>query len=140
MPYDRGTLRRLAESRLAEAKTLAQAGCPSGAYYLAGYAIECALKSRIAERFREGEIPDRTLVNSVYTHDLPALLRLAGLESQLKDAAEADTGLARRWAVIEKWSEQARYAIWTAEDASAMIDAIEGRPGAEGLLSWLTSG
>ncbi|MEA2905782.1 MAG: hypothetical protein QOI12_3169 [Alphaproteobacteria bacterium] len=70
MAGDRATYQRLAELRLHEAKLLGQGGHPSGAYYLAGYAIECALKARIAAQFREHEIPDKALVNRIYTHDL----------------------------------------------------------------------
>lgn len=112
---------------------MADAGHPCGAYYLAGYALECALKARIASRFREDEIPDRALVNSIYTHELTTLFRLAGLESELEDAIELDVELGRRWAIVKKWSEQTRYAIWTDDDASGMIDAIEG------MLAWLTN-
>jgi hypothetical protein len=132
MAFERAALQRISEIRLAEAKLLAGASQPGGAYYLAGYAIECALKARIASRFREGEIPDRALVNSIYTHELTALLRLAGLESELEDAIEINIELGQRWAIVKKWSEQARYAIWTDDDASSMIDAIEG------MLAWLT--
>jgi HEPN domain-containing protein len=78
MASDRAHFQRLAELRLAEARILAREGQFSGAYYIAGYAIECALKARIAALFRENEIPDRNLVNRVYTHDLTALLNLSG--------------------------------------------------------------
>jgi HEPN domain-containing protein len=36
---------KLASLRLREAKALLAAGFPEGAYYLAGYAVECALKA-----------------------------------------------------------------------------------------------
>jgi hypothetical protein len=48
MAYERETMRKLAMARLAEARILLDAGEFSGAYYLAGYAIECAIKARIA--------------------------------------------------------------------------------------------
>jgi len=59
MSQDRATFQKLAEARLAEATLLLASGLPSGAYYLAGYAIECALKAIIAAQFRASEIPDR---------------------------------------------------------------------------------
>jgi len=139
MAYERAILQQLAENRLAEAKALITAHLPSGAYYLAGYVLECALKAKIAARFRANEIPDKGLINSVYTHDLTALLRLAGLESDLVDAIENNAALGEKWEVAKKWSEQARYAVWTEGDASAMIDAVEGRNGAEGLFQWLNN-
>src|ERR1700760_4461378 len=83
MSQDRTTFQQLAESRLAEARLLFAGGFPSGAYYLAGYAIECALKAVIAEDFRASEIPELKYVRDVHTHDLSALLRLAELEEKL---------------------------------------------------------
>jgi hypothetical protein len=74
---ERATFQRLAQLRIDEAKILFGQRQPSGTYYLAGYAIECALKAIIAKQFRADEIPDKSLVNRVYTHDLPELLRLA---------------------------------------------------------------
>lgn len=137
--YDRATLQRLAELRLSEAQLLAQQGYPSGAYYLAGYAIECALKAHIAAQFKEGQIPDRAFVNDIYTHDLKKLVRLAGLESEVNSAKRADVGFDQRWTVVENWTEQARYEIWTGEAASAIIDAVAGTKHAEGIFQWLTS-
>lgn len=139
MAYDRESFRRLSVSRLAEAKLLADAGQPSGAYYLAGYAIECALKARIAGEFRENIIPDRGFINDIYTHDLTKLVRLAGLQSELDSATQANVLFGQRWTIAKNWSEQARYEIWTNDEASAMIDAVAGDQRAEGLLQWLTS-
>jgi HEPN domain-containing protein len=139
MASDRATFQRLAGLRLKEAKLLARESEPSGAYYLAGYAIECALKARISRQFRENEIPNRALVNRIHTHDIAELLRLAGLESELDIALGDDAELDRRWSIVKSWNEQARYEIWTHEDASAMIDAVDGDGLAKGLLQWLTA-
>lgn len=89
MSLDQVTFQQLAELRLAEAKLLLANGLPSGAYYLAGYAVECALKSIIAMGFRANEIPDKYLVNSVYTHNLNELLNLAGLRRPLHEDYES---------------------------------------------------
>ena len=139
MANDRAFFQRLAELRLREAKLLARENQPSGAYYVAGYAIECALKARIAAQFRENEIPDKNLVNKVYTHDLTELLRLAGLEAELNIARQNDAVLDRRWSVVKNWNEQARYSTWTDQQAAAMIDAIDGDAGAGGLPQWLSA-
>jgi hypothetical protein len=40
---NRADLQQIAELRLQEARTLLTGGFPDGAYYLAGYAVECAL-------------------------------------------------------------------------------------------------
>jgi hypothetical protein len=137
MGYDRDIFRTLAAQRLAEAKMLVQTGQSSGAYYLAGYAIECALKARIAGLFQQNQIPDRRFVNDVYTHDLAALLRLAGLQSELESAGVST--LQQSWSVVKNWSEESRYKVWTAEEASAMIEAIDGSGAAEGLFQWLSN-
>ena len=53
-------LRALAELRIREAEILFAAGGSDGAYYLAGYAIECDLKSWIAGKTRENDFPPDT--------------------------------------------------------------------------------
>jgi HEPN domain-containing protein len=139
MASDRAHFQRLAELRLAEARILAREGQFSGAYYIAGYAIECALKARIAALFRENEIPDRNLVNRVYTHDLTALLNLSGLEKPLERDRQSDKGLDRRWSIVKNWTEQARYSTWTEQEAVAIIDAIDGDGKSGGLFQWLSA-
>jgi HEPN domain-containing protein len=137
MGNEKTTFQQLAKFRIDEAKVLLSDGQPSGAYYLAGYAIECALKAIIAKQFRADEIPDKSLVNRVYTHDLPELLRLAGLESELDAARRADSELDRRWSIVKNWKEQARYSVWTNNDASSIIDGVIGDGRSGGLFQWL---
>jgi HEPN domain-containing protein len=134
MSQDRATLQQLAELRLSEARLLLANGLPSGAYYLAGYAIECALKAIIAADFRANEIPDPKYVRDIYTHDLSALFRLAELEQELEAEKKANPALYQRWTTVQTWSEKARYEVWTQVSASAILDAIDGD---EGLLEWL---
>jgi HEPN domain-containing protein len=50
---NRTDLQQLAELRIKEARILLDGDSYSGAYYLAGYAIECALKACIAKRTKE---------------------------------------------------------------------------------------
>jgi HEPN domain-containing protein len=65
----RQDLRELALRRLKEAQVLFDGGCWAGAYYLAGYAVECALKACIAKGTERFEFPDQKRVNSSYTLD-----------------------------------------------------------------------
>jgi HEPN domain-containing protein len=134
MSQDRDTFLILAERRLAEATLLLANGQPSGAYYLAGYAVECALKALIASGFRANEIPDLKRVRGICTHDLSDLLGIAGLKAALEDEVDANADMGERWSIAKDWSEQARYQIWTEERASAMLDAVGGD---RGLLGWL---
>ncbi len=124
MSQDRDTFRQLAELRLTEAKLLYANGLASGAYYLAGYAVECALKAVIAAGFRANEIPDKSRVNNIYTHKLNDLLNLAGLKSQLENDMNVVSELRESWATVSKWSEHARYEVWTSDDATTMLEAV----------------
>jgi hypothetical protein len=135
MSQDRATFQELARERLAEATLLLERGLPSGAYYLAGYVIECELKAFIAAAFRANEIPDKSRVNSIYTHNLRDLLSLADLKSPLEDDMSENSGLRESWATISKWSEHARYEIWTRDAAATMLEAVGAAD--KGLLQWL---
>jgi HEPN domain-containing protein len=104
MGQDRATFQQLAEMRLAEARALHAQGLYSGAYYLAGYAIECALKAKIAGDFHENEIPELKRVQSIYTHDLSALRGLAVLKEDLDAEKELHPELYQRWGVARAWS------------------------------------
>jgi HEPN domain-containing protein len=139
MAYERTLFRHLAQLRLDEAKILVRERQFSGAYYVAGYAIECALKAHIAAQFRENEIPDKSLVDRVYTHKLPDLLKLAGLEKPLELERQNDPELDRRWSIVKNWTEQARYTVWNEEQATAMIDAVDGDGKRGGLFRWLSA-
>lgn len=139
MASNKELLQRLAQLRLSEAKLLLHEKQYSGAYYIAGYAIECALKALIAAQFRENEIPDKSLVDQVYSHKLANLLKLAGLEKTLESERQNDPELDRRWSIAKNWSEQARYSVWTEAQALAMIDAVNGNGKTGGLFQWLSA-
>jgi hypothetical protein len=61
-----------------------------GAYYLGGYAVECALKACIAKRAERHEFPDKQDVIDSYTHDFKEMVRLAHLREYLKEARRND--------------------------------------------------
>ena len=96
----RKDFQKLARMRLREAKTLFDADCLHGAYYLAGYAIECAIKSCIAKKVQRHDFPDKDAVLRAWTHDLTKLLRLAGLQGEI----ESDPELGVRWAGVKDWT------------------------------------
>jgi HEPN domain-containing protein len=91
---NRAELQRLAKERISDAKVLLANRHWSGAYYLAGYAVECALKACIAKLMKSEEFPDRTFAEKCWTHNLPQLLGLAGLKADLDAAMQADPDLA----------------------------------------------
>jgi len=132
----RGDLRRLSRLRIHEARILLRAGGFQGAYYLAGYAVESALKACIAQQFQRHDIPDRKLVNDVYTHDMDKLLDLAGLRPTLRQDAAAHPALQTNWNVVKDWKETARYNTGiTAQEAQDLYSACTARR--YGVLPWL---
>lgn len=75
----------LADARAREAKVLQTAKEYDGAYYLAGYSIECALKACIIKKLNTSdECPEKNFANNLYSHRLAELLKFAGLDSDMK--------------------------------------------------------
>lgn len=132
---DRPEFQHLAELRLRDAVALMAAGRPEAAYYLGGYAVECALKACIASLTREHEFPDRRRVNDSYTHDLEQLVRVAGLAKSLEARAEADPSFRENWGVVKDWAEASRYASRSLGEASGLLAAIADDD--HGVLPWL---
>src|SRR5450432_3744277 len=106
---NRTDFQKLSETRLQESRALLAAGFPDGKYYLAGYAIECALKACVAKRTREHDFAEKKLVMDSHTHDLGKLLGVAELRVDLEAAMQADTSLKARLDAIQDWSETSRY-------------------------------
>jgi HEPN domain-containing protein len=79
---NRAELRRLAEDRVLDAEALLKESRWSGAYYLAGYAVECGLKACVlAFVERTGVIfQDKKFLDKCWTHDLESLIKAADLE------------------------------------------------------------
>jgi HEPN domain-containing protein len=126
---------QLADLRLKEARALFAAGLPDGAYYLAGYAVECALKACIAKRTREYDFPEKKLVNDSHTHDLGKLLQLAELMGELDAVVQDDPSMRSILETVQDWSETSRYERKTVAGAFALLTAIENEEG--GLLPWI---
>ena len=88
---NRRSFQRLAALRMEDATALLAARRASGAYYLAGYAVECALKACICKKTKSGDWPAKPDdVRKMYSHDLNDLFRLADLQS-LRDAERIAT-------------------------------------------------
>jgi HEPN domain-containing protein len=130
---NRADFQKLADLRIEEAEVLLKAKKYSGAYYLAGYAVECALKACIAKKSKRYDYPDKQLAQKCYTHNVEELVVVAGLQANLK----ADADLQLHWAVVKDWSEQTRYERKTRAEAQALYDAITDL--AHGVLPWIKS-
>lgn len=128
----RTNLQAMAEAKLIDADILYHNERYSSAYYLAGYAIEFALKSCISRQMAREVIPDKSFVTKIYTHQLTELVKLAGLESDLKQqASEFEVN----WAITKDWSEQSRYEVMQQADAQYLLEAITNEN--HGVMQWI---
>lgn len=132
---NRGLLRKLSQTRIAEAETLFANRNYSGAYYLAGYAVECAVKACIARKTKLYDFPDKNFAAKCYTHDLPDLVKLADLESLRQSLATRDTNFNLNWTVVKDWKETSRYEIISKVRAGELISSIT-EPNS-GIVQWL---
>jgi HEPN domain-containing protein len=133
---NRTDLQQLADLRIKEARILLDGASYSGAYYLAGYAIECALKACIAKRTKENDFPDKDFVNRSWTHDLEKLLILGELKDRLETDKKSNKDLNTFWAIVVNWGESKRYELNVSQDeAKSLCDAISDP--ANGVLQWL---
>jgi HEPN domain-containing protein len=130
----RRDFQRLTELRTKEATALARGRNQQGAYYLAGLAVECALKACIAKKTRRHDFPaDAKHAGKVYSHDLAELLKLAGLESQLDKDMRSNPQLAANWGVIKAWRVDCRYET-SGLNGKDMVDSLESP---DGVLTWI---
>ena len=101
---------KLAEIRIKEAKVLLDNKCFEGAYYLAGYGVECALKACIAKKTKLHDFPPpKKVVEDIYTHSIMKLLVRAELGLELKNQEATVIQFKLNWAVVKDWSEHKRY-------------------------------
>ena len=84
-------------------------GQHDGGYYLAGYAVECALKTVIATRTRQHEFPDLNLAKEVHTHDLKRLLEASGVKVKVEQEFTKDPALRNNWNIVKDWAETSRH-------------------------------
>jgi len=130
----RKDLKALAELRAEEARVLLSRGRQQGAYYLAGYAVECALKACIAKRTKRFEFPPRRrYIEKVYSHDLDALLDAAGLDAELQKEIAANQAFAANWNTVKDWNEESRYRT-VGLNGKDLYQAVTGP---NGVLPWI---
>jgi HEPN domain-containing protein len=122
---NRAAWQKLASERAKDAKALHQIKRWAAAYYLAGYAVECGLKSCIiAYLMRTDDFPDKRFSEQCWTHDLQRLLGLAGLGATLEADMAADADLRRNWGIVIEWSEASRYDLTPKAEAERMVVAV----------------
>jgi HEPN domain-containing protein len=132
---NRKDLQLLSRVRLAEARALLRSGHPDGAYYLAGYAVECALKACIAKTTQRHEFPEKRSVDASHTHNLRDLVRVAKLELPHSKEGKQDPAFLGNWDFVQRWSETSRYGRHDLESARRLIEAIGDRR--HGVMAWI---
>lgn len=131
----RAELQAVADRKLDDARTLFDNGGYSNAFYLAGYAIECALKACIAKQVLPETIPDKKFVNAIYTHSFNDLVGLAGLRGELRAKQDADQDFQAQWALASEWSPEVRYE--SVDKATTHLMLIAVGDANHGVLPWI---
>jgi hypothetical protein len=134
---NRAELQELAKLRLREAKALLAAKEWAGAYYLAGYAVECGLKSCILAYVEKTGIifEDRKFAEKCWTHDPKELVSLARLDEALGLAVAGNPALEQNWAIVKDWSELSRYRRTPHHKAKRLYRAITDKT--DGMMTWI---
>ena len=128
-------LQNLSNGKLEAAQVLAANKRWSNAYYLAGYSVELALKACVAKFISADTIPDKNLINRVYSHNIGDLLGLAGLKAEFDTRKHADTTFAASWGICSEWSPDCRYKDMSAAETTFLLSAISHN--SHGVLPWI---
>lgn len=100
-------LTSLARARLKDADALFSKRRYDGAGYICGYAVEIALKARIAKTLKWSGFPSNGSefkgVENLKTHNLRLLLRFSGWDAKIKARFTAE------WLVVSPWNPDSRY-------------------------------
>ncbi len=137
---NRADWQQIAEERLLAAQALLTAHLWASAYYVAGYAVESGLKSRILVRiteepevlFQEG---NNKFSADCWTHDIEKLVKLAGIETARTTDMAANGTLGNHWGIVAKWNEKSRYQMKSQVKAEELYNAIADN--ANGVMQWI---
>jgi HEPN domain-containing protein len=120
-----------------EAEVLYKARLYDGCVYLAGYAVELALKARICRLLRIKAYPTGELGRAFKIHSLEQLKVLAGLSAEID--VKKNKALFDNWSKAVKWDPEQRYEApgrYNASSAKAILDGLAAKP--NGVFTWLT--
>lgn len=133
---NRRDFQNLSRLRLREARLLLKSRYYEGAYYLAGYSVECAIKACIAKNVNQYDFPNKQLAIDSYSHKIEQLIKVAGLTPQLTAQINANRTFEINWSLVTDWSEKERYTpIVTRQKARDLYSAITSRR--NGIMTWL---
>jgi hypothetical protein len=134
---NRATLKQLAHERIEDARILLDQGRWSAAYYLAGYAIEAALKACILKFVDETGVifTDRRFAEKCWTHSIEFLMTHADLMPQFGQDIGVNAALRGNWGLVLLWSETCRYQSKSESEARSLIHALTYDP--DGIFLWI---
>ena len=146
---NRVELQAMAEERIKDAKALLDGGRWEFAYYVAGYAVECALKAcLLAQMIHTAWVfQEKWEAKVCLTHEFGKLIDLAGLRDELNNKLAASAAAAPAvggppggafavyWAAALLWKVESRYQPRTEADARELYEAITQDP--HGVLLWI---
>jgi hypothetical protein len=134
----RKDLQDLSRLRLREAQALFKARLYDGSVYLAGYAIELALKARICRLLRVKEYPLSGDIGRAFKiHNLDQLKVLGGLSAEID--VKKNKELFDNWSKAVAWDPEQRYDTpgkYNASNAKAILDGLTAKP--NGVFTWLS--
>ncbi|MFZ0277806.1 MAG: HEPN domain-containing protein [Candidatus Sulfotelmatobacter sp.] len=137
-PTTRKDLQELSRLRLREAEALYKAHLYDGCAYLAGYAVELALKARICRLLQLREYPlTGELGRAFKVHSLDQLKVLAGLSAKID--VKKNKELFDNWSKAVEWDPEQRYDTpgkYNASKVKAILDGLTDKP--NGVFTWLT--
>jgi HEPN domain-containing protein len=134
MAETRADFQRLARIRLREARALIEKGNLEGAYFLTGFAVECALKACIAKNTKRYDFPpNQKALRDIYNHNLGTLVGAAKLQGELDAELRANIPFRSKWDVVKDWKSDCRYEIGGL-NARDLYQAVAGR---KGVMQWL---
>jgi HEPN domain-containing protein len=133
----RSDLKELSRLRLREAEALYKAHLYYGCVYLAGYAVELALKARICRLLHIEKYPEGDLGKAFKVHKLDHLKVLAGLSAEINLSKNKE--LFDNWSKAVGWDPEQRYETpgkYDARTAKIILDSLRAKP--SGVLTWLS--
>ncbi len=132
----------MTEERLRDADALMAGGRWAFAYYVAGYAVECALKACLLKRMvLTGWVFDESAkrVDECRTHDFATIIKIAGMQDdlfrKLEDRGAEAASFRVNWSVVAGWRVTSRYDEKSETEARTLIAAITDEP--DGVMTWI---
>ena len=134
---NRVELQSLSKDRILDAKALIDGQRWSFAYYVTGYAVECALKSCLLSRMplTGWVFEEKVKIDECLTHDFAKLIKLSGLTDELNRRLASSPAFVGNWGVATQWKVTDRYGMIDEISAKGLLAAITDQP--DGVLEWI---